>query len=72
MGEASKTCNNEEPTTRLGDSEIESIKHSPVSHIPAFGQGNEDCLQVRAIVDSDEARDIFKHHPLGPNFSDNP
>ena len=52
----------------LGDSEILSIKHSPKSHIPALRKGPDDRLKVLAIIDSEQVKDIFKHHPARLNL----
>lgn len=48
-----------------GDSEMRSIKHPPISHIPAFGKGPDNCLKVFAIVGIEQPRDVFKHQPAG-------
>ncbi|MBB5198506.1 hypothetical protein HNR39_000316 [Glaciimonas immobilis] len=45
-----------------------SIKHAPVSQIPAFGKGSDDRLEVFAIVAIEQPRDVLKHHPLGPKL----
>lgn len=69
-GHSSITCDQENPATLLGDSEILSIKHSPASHIPAVRKGPDDDLKVFAIVDREQVNDILKHHPPGLNFLD--
>ncbi len=69
-GHSSKTCDQENATATLGDSEIPSIQHAPKSHIPAFGKALDDCLKVAAIVDSEEVRDVFKDHPRGLYFAE--
>ena len=49
-GELSKACNDEYAAAVLGDSEITSVKHAPVSHIPALGKRFKHRLEVSAIV----------------------
>ena len=63
-------CENEYATALLGDSEITSIKHAPVSQIPALGKGLDDRLKVSAMVATEQPRDILKHHPAGLECGD--
>ena len=64
-GLLSQSGHEKDPPPCRGYSEIRSIKHPPVSHIPALGKGLDDRLKVSAIVAIEQPRDVFKHQPAG-------
>ena len=64
----SKTSDNEDSTTTLGDSEVLSIKHPPSHAIPATDQRFNDDGHVSSVIGGKKARHVFEDNRLRSCF----
>jgi hypothetical protein len=60
---AFKTCDNEDSTASLGDSEVSSVQSSPRYAIPELLHFIEKPSEVSAAVGTEETWDILQHEP---------
>jgi hypothetical protein len=63
------TPDNVDSTTRLGDSEVFAIKHTPSDAIPEFGQRPEYNSEISPFVRAKKTRDVLEHKNSGACFS---
>ncbi len=56
---------NEHSLTRLGDSEVFAVKHTPSNTIPEFGQSPNDDCEISSVVGREKARDVFDEKNSG-------
>jgi len=61
----SMSSNNEDSLTRLGDSEVFAVKHTPSQTIPEFGQSSNDDLEVSPFVRREKPRNVFDDENSG-------
>jgi hypothetical protein len=59
----SKTCDNEDTTASLGNSEPLSVKNPPISPIPHVGQRLDEAAKVFAVRGGQYTRDILPYNP---------
>jgi len=64
----SKTCDNDDPLSVLGQTEVESVARSPSPQIPDFFHFADNRLKRGALVCSEESRHIFQDDPTWPNL----
>jgi hypothetical protein len=58
-------CDNEDPTTTLGDSEVLSVKNSPRKPKPELPQGREEAVEISSPRRCENARNVFPQNPFG-------
>jgi hypothetical protein len=56
---------NEDSLTRLGDSEVFAVKHTPSHAIPEFGQSPYDEDEISSVVGREKARHVFEENNSG-------
>ena len=65
MRPISKTCDNEDSTTTLGNSEVLCVQHSVGPPIPELAQRPEEGSQDPSSVNRQDTWDVFPNHPTG-------
>jgi hypothetical protein len=68
----SKTSDNEDATTTLGNSEAASVKHSVGDAIPEFDHAPENGSKVPSSVRRQDAGDVLPNQPPGPQAVSQP
>tara|TARA_Y100000034_G_scaffold84092_1_gene100685 strand:+ start:118 stop:537 length:420 start_codon:yes stop_codon:yes gene_type:complete len=63
----SKTSNNDDTLSVLGQAEVARVARSPPPQIPDFFHCVDNCLKRGTFVRRKEARDIFQDDPPGAN-----
>jgi hypothetical protein len=62
-------ADNVDPLTRLGDSEVLAVKHTPSHTIPEFGQRLKDDSEISASMAREETRNVLDDKNSGAIFS---
>jgi hypothetical protein len=58
-----KTCDKEDSSASLGDSEVSSVQSSPRYAIPELLHFTEQSDEITALIGTEESRDILQHEP---------
>jgi len=61
----STTSDNIDSLTRLWNSEVAAVKHSPSHAIPEFGQRPNDDCEISSLVGREKSRDVFEENNSG-------
>jgi hypothetical protein len=61
----STTADNVDSLTRLGDSEVTAVKHSPSHAIPEVGQRPNDDCEISSFVGREKSWDVFEENNPG-------